>query len=98
MCLGALYGRIGICQGERLAVVPDVPVVHVVRAEGLAGFTFDEIEGGVVQVGEVHRHTLGRTKATAHLFDGVTSARLRVCPGTGSACMAMQKGKSAEDR
>src|SRR6266700_432031 len=98
MGLGALYGRIGICQGEGLVVVPGVPVVGVMWAKRLAGLAFDEIEGGVVQVGEVHRHTFGRTKGASDLFYGVTSAGLRVCPWTGSASMAMQKGKSAKDR
>src|SRR5689334_2563754 len=90
MCLRTLHGCIGKRQGKRLVVVPGVPVVHVMLAEGLSGFTQHQVESRSVKVGEVHGHALGRAKAAANLLDGVAAAGLWMRPRAGDALVAVQ--------
>jgi len=54
-----------------------------VVAHGISGFSEDEVEGAVVEVGEVSSKTLGGAKGAAYLFHGDVVAALRLDAGAG---------------
>ena len=80
---GGVYGGVGEGQGEGGAFVPGGPLVHEPGAGGVAGLAEDEVEGGVVEVGEVGGEALGGTEGAAYLFDGGGVAALRLGAGSG---------------
>src|SRR6476660_9716717 len=98
MLFRVLYRCIRKRQRESFVVIPGVPVVHVMRAEGLSGFAQHQVEGGGVEVGEVDGHSFTRAKAASDLLDGVAAARLRLPAWSDDAGMAVQDGKPAEYR
>ena len=50
---GSVDGGVGEAQGECGAVVPGGPLIHEPRTHGVGGFAEDEVEGALVEVGEV---------------------------------------------
>ena len=64
-------------------MVPGGPLVHEPGAGGVGGFAEDEVEGAVVEVGEVGGEALGGTEGAADLFDGGVVAALRLDAGAG---------------
>ncbi len=64
-------------------MVPGGPLVHEPGAERVAGLAEDEVEGGVVEVGEVGGEALGGAEGAADLFDGGVVAALGLDAGAG---------------
>ena len=73
-------GREG--HGEGGFVVPGGPLIEEPRAGRAAGLAEDDVECGVIEVGEVGGKTLRGTEVAPDLFDSVGVAALR--PYTGS--------------
>src|SRR5437868_5639696 len=67
-------GREG--KDECCAVVPGVPLIHVMAAEDLAGLASDDIERAGVEVGQVGGESLRGPEAVADLLHGVAIAGL----------------------
>src|SRR5262252_9421836 len=83
MRLRSLDSRVRVRQREGDVSIPCRPVVHVVGAEGLAGFAEHDVERRRVQIREVDGHALGRAEGASHLLDSEASSRLRLSAGTG---------------
>jgi len=80
---GVVDGGVGEGQREGGAVVPGGPLIHEPGAHGVGGFAEDEVEGAVVEVGEVGGEALGGAEAVAYLFDGDVVAALGLDAGAG---------------
>ena len=79
-------------------MVPGGPLVHEPGAEGVGGFAEDEVEGAVVEVGEVGGEALGGAEGAADLFDGDVVAALRLDAGAdGDSDEALEEGGPAVD-
>ena len=88
---GSVYGGVREGQGEGGAVIPGGPLVHEPGAEGVGGLAEDEVEGAVVEVGQVGGEALGGTEGAADLLDGDVVAALGAYMGglcVGSALFA----------
>ena len=73
-------------------------LVHESWAEGVGGFAEDEVEGAVVEVGEIGSGALGGAEGAADLFDGDVVAALRLDAGAdGDSDEALQEGGLAVD-
>ncbi len=95
---GGVYGGVGEGQGEGGALVPGGPLVHEPGAEGVGGLAEDEVEGAVVQVGEVGGEALGGAEGAADLFDGDVVAALRLDAGAdGDSDEALEERGAAVD-
>lgn len=85
MCLvAALVAATLKGMGEGIAVVPGGPLIHEPGAGWIAGFPEDDVQGGVIEVGEVDGEAFGRTEGAAHLLDGAVVAALRLHAGSGA--------------
>ena len=90
---GGVYGGVGEGQGEGGAVIPGGPLVHEPGAEGVGGLAEDQVEGAVVEVGQVGGEALGGTEGAAYLFDGNVVAALGLDAGAdGDADEALEYG------
>ena len=79
-------------------VQPCGELVHVPRADGVSGLAEDEVEGGVVEVGEVCGEALGGAEGTADLLDGGgVSADGMGCGAGGDADDAADERGDGED-
>ena len=67
---GGVGGGFGEGQGGGCVVVPGWPLVEEPGAGGVAGLAQDQVEGGLVEVGEVGGEALGGAEGAAYLFDG----------------------------
>ena len=95
---GGVDGGVGEGHGERGAVVPDGPLAHEPGAGGVSGLAEDDVEGAVVEVGEVGGEAFGGAEAAAYLLDGGVVASLRLDAGAGgSADEELQQGRLVED-
>jgi len=96
-CSGVDCGT-GDGQEERSAFVPSGPLIHEPRAGGVAGLAENDVQGGVVKVGEIGRETLGRAEAAAYLLDrgGVAALRLRAGSG-GSTNQVFEQRRLREE-
>src|SRR5665213_1648519 len=81
--------RRGVCGGfaegqrEGGAFVPGWPLVHEPGAGWVAGLAEDDIESGVIEIGEVGGEALGGAEGAANLLDSGGVAALRL--GSGSS-------------
>ena len=80
---GGVDGGVGEGQGEGGAVVPGGPLIHEPGADGICGFAENQVEGAVVEVGEVGGEALGGSEAAAYLFDGSVVAALGLDASAG---------------
>src|SRR6516165_1197556 len=84
-CKGVFGGGVDGCGGERHgeggAVVPSGPLVEEPGASWVAGFAEHEVEGGVVEVGEVGGEALGGAEGSADLLYGAGVSALRLYAG-----------------
>ena len=95
---GGVYCWFGEGQGIGGAFVPGGPLVEEPGAGGVGGLAEDEIECGVVEVGEVGGESLGGAEGAAYLFDCAAIAALRLDAGSdGEADDALEEGRLAED-
>ena len=88
---GLRDGGVGEGEGEGGAVVPGGELVEEPGAGGVAGLAEDEVEGAVVEVGEVGGEALGGAEGAADLLDGGAVAALRA----GRRCRWGRRGGGA---
>ena len=95
---GGVDGGVSEGHGKRGAVIPDGPLVHEPGAGGVAGLAEDDVQGAVVEVGEVGGEALGGTEAAGDLLDGGVVAALRLRAGAdGLAYEELKDRGLAED-
>src|SRR5579872_926428 len=85
---------IGKGEAESLPVIPSGPLVQIVGAEKIARLASDDVEGGIVEVGEIDGGALGGAEVASHSLDSVAVTRLGMEAGSGPAA---QDGYGAED-
>ena len=79
-------------------MIPGGPLVHEPWAEGVGGFAEDQVEGAVVEVGEVGGEALGGAEGVADLLDGDVVAALRLDAGAdGDSDEALEERRLAVD-
>src|SRR5579872_3412985 len=61
--------RLAKGQLKRRTLVPGVELVFVMRAEQMPGFPNHDIERRSIEIGKVHRESLGRSQICADLLD-----------------------------
>src|SRR5437016_5840981 len=84
----AMYGGIFDCslrkwQGEGVAVVPSLPLVHVIRTEKSSRFAGQEIQSGCVEIGKICSKSFGGAVIAAQCINRVTTARLGLFARSG---------------
>src|SRR6266702_5569680 len=95
---GGVYGLFGEGQGVGDTFVPGGPLAEEPGAGGIGRLAEDEVEGGVVEVGEIGGEALGGAEGAAYLFDRGAVSALRLDAGSdGEADEALEDGRLAED-
>src|ERR1700733_9035667 len=90
--------RVAEGQWEGGAVIPGGPLIHEKGTQRVGGFAEDEVQGAVVEIGEVGGEALGGAEAAAYLLDRDVIATLRLQPGAGGhAEDALKNGRLAVD-
>ena len=87
---GGQHGRFAEWQWEGGACIPVGPVVFVVGAQRIAGLADDQIQCGVVEIGEVNREPFRWAKAAGHLLDGAVIAGFGQHAGAGTVSLRSQ--------
>src|SRR5262249_12605220 len=83
MCLHLLDSFRREWQRKCKALIPGLPLVHVIGAEGIAGLSSNCVERRSVKIGEVNCEAPRLPESASDLLYGVAGTRLRMEAGTG---------------
>src|ERR1700674_5952249 len=61
-------------QGKSEALVARAPLVHEIRAEQIPRLAGHQVQGGLIEISEINRHSLRRSVAPRYCFHGVFAA------------------------
>jgi len=70
---------------EREAFVPRLPLVHVIGTEKVSCLPGHDVQRGVVKIGQINCHALGRSGVPGYSFHGKAAAGLRLQTRSGPA-------------